>query len=70
MKGFELILGIVGAIGTVGAILAWWLSKLLNDKKEMTIMVMDIKYMKEKIDDMKKDIDHLTVKIEYLNEKD
>ena len=68
MSDFEKMIGVIGAIGVIGGILSWWLSRLLNEKKETTEMHMDIKYLSKRIEDAEKDIEHLTVEIEYLKQ--
>lgn len=55
-EGWGVFVSIVAvAIG----ILTWWIGKLLDDKKNITIVESDIKHLKETIDDMKDEIDEM-----------
>lgn len=49
----------VTAAGVIVGILSWWLAKLLSDKKDMTIVQMELKHMKEELEEAKKDIQQL-----------
>lgn len=69
MKTIDLstILAVVAAVGTLGGILAWFLSRLLDDRLDAKESKMEIGFLKEKFDRMEKDFE----KIErwYNNDK-
>lgn len=52
----ETILAIVTAVGVVGGIIAWWLGRILDDRKDSIEQAMKINYLQKEIDDIKKDI--------------
>lgn len=69
MKTIDLstIFAFVGAIGVIGGILAWFLSRLLDDRLDAKESKMEIGYLKEKFAKLEKDFE----KVErwYNNDK-
>lgn len=61
MKGYEILIGLAGA---ASAYVLWLLSKMLGDKKDVTILMMEIQFLKEQVKDIKEDIAHLTDKLD------
>lgn len=54
--------GLFAALGGAGflvGVLSWWLSKLLTDKKEVTILQERVKNLKEEIDEIKEELKEL-----------
>lgn len=46
----------LGGAGFLVGVLSWWLSKLLTDKKEITILQEQVKNLKEKVEDMEDEL--------------
>lgn len=63
----ETIIAIVGAIGVIGGIISWWLSRILEDRKDSIQQAMELKFLREElaeikredIAEMKKDIEEI-----------
>ncbi len=57
MKTIDLstILAVVAAVGTLGAIFAWWLSRFLEDRLDSKEGKMEIGFLKERFVRMEKD---------------
>lgn len=47
---------VLGGAGFLVGVLTWWLSKLLTDKKEVTILQEQVKNLKEKVEDMEDEL--------------
>jgi hypothetical protein len=50
---------IAGASLLIG-ILSWWLSKLLTDKKDITIIEVEIRHLKERVEDIEDELNEIT----------
>lgn len=55
----ETIFALVAAVGTVGGIIAWWLGRILQERKDSIEQHMEIGYIKKEMSEMKKDIEEL-----------
>jgi hypothetical protein len=40
-------------------ILSWWLSKLLTDKKDITIIEVEIRHLKERVEDIEDELNDI-----------
>jgi membrane protein YqaA with SNARE-associated domain len=52
----ETIFALVSAVGVVGGIIAWWLGRILDDRKDSIEQAMKINYLEKEMEDIKKDI--------------
>jgi len=50
------IFAVVSAVGVFGAVLAWWLGRFLEDRVDAKEAKIEIKHLKEQLDEMKADI--------------
>lgn len=64
----ETLLKIICAAGVVGGILAWWIGKMLADKKDDIINQLNITHLTEKVKELQHDLDEL--KKEFYHYKD
>ncbi len=55
----ESLIAIIGAIGVVGGIIAWWLNRILDDRKDSIEQAMEIRFLKQELAEVKKEIEHL-----------
>lgn len=46
----------IGCTGLFLTLLFWWLAKLLNDKKDITILQEQVKNLKEELDEVKEEL--------------
>lgn len=60
----KIIFSIISAIGVFAGILAWWISKLLADKKDSITNALEISYLRHDFGKMEEDIKELTRKFE------
>lgn len=52
----ETIFALVSAVGVVGGIIAWWLGRILDDRKDSIQQAMKINYLEKEMEEIKKDI--------------
>lgn len=52
----ETIFALVSAVGVVGGIIAWWLGRILDDRKDSIEQATKINYLEKEMEDIKKDI--------------
>jgi membrane protein YqaA with SNARE-associated domain len=52
----ETIFALVSAVGVVGGIIAWWLGRILDDRKDSIEQAMKINYLEKEMEEIKKDI--------------
>lgn len=52
----KIIFSVISAIGVVSGVLAWWVSKLLADKKDTITHALEIDFMKKQLVEIKDDI--------------
>ncbi len=60
----KIIFSIISAIGVFAGILAWWISKLLADKKDSITNALEISHLRHDFGKMEEDIKELTRKFE------
>jgi len=66
----KIIFSIITAIGVFAGILAWWISKMLADKKDSITNALDIGYLKHEFTRLQEDVKELENKFEkYKDEK-
>lgn len=56
---FNTILAVVAAVGTLGGIFAWWLSKFLEDRMSSLKNKMEIDFIKQRLDKIDEDIEEI-----------
>lgn len=54
-----IIVSILGGIGTIAAILGWWISKFLADKKDIITCIIKIEDLERRMSEVQADIKDL-----------
>ncbi len=52
----KIIFSVISAVGVVGGILAWWIGKMLSDKKDSITHALEIEFMKKQLIEIKEDL--------------
>lgn len=52
----KVILSIISAIGVFAGILAWWIGKMLSDKKDSITHALQIDFLKNELAEIKSDL--------------
>lgn len=52
----KIILSIISAIGVFAGILAWWIGKMLADKKDSITHALEIDFLKKELAEIKSDL--------------
>lgn len=60
----KIIFSIISAIGVFAGILAWWISKLLADKKDIITNALEISHLQREIGELKSDVKDLISRFE------
>lgn len=47
----------IGAAGTMGAIIVWWVSRILDLRKEIIQLQMKVEFQEKEIKELRKDMD-------------
>lgn len=55
----ETVVTLLTGIGVIAGIFSWWLSKFLSDKKESTELRIEVKYLKEDVRKLERDVEDL-----------
>lgn len=49
----EILLIIVSVIVAIGGVISWWLGKFLSEKRDTVTLQIEIKYLKEDVQELK-----------------
>lgn len=49
----------IGAAGTLGGIIVWWVSRILDFRKEIIQLQMKVEYQEKEIKDLRHDLDRM-----------
>lgn len=60
----EALLKIIGAVGIVAGILAWWMSKILADKKDDIVNQLNITHLTERVKDLEHELEEFKKEFE------
>lgn len=55
----EIVVTVTGAAVMVGGIFVWWVSRILNFRKEIIELQMKVSYLEKENEEIKRDIDNL-----------
>jgi hypothetical protein len=65
----ETILKIIGAAGIAGGILAWWIGKMLADKKDDIVNQLNITHLTERVKDLEDELKELKKDFEHYKDQ-